>query len=196
MARPLNSTKERKPLFQEDFDRLILKVKRSKQLKKPTKLKLLRAYTILFYTGCRANEINDFDLDDLTFIKNHMTTSLDNKNKTKKTRLLRFNKVGLKAISELETYDCKTKLFYKNKSDHNISENSFIRLLNKYLKMFLNELYTTHSFRAGLINAVYEATGNIKIAQKVAGHKSVKTTLIYIVATENQVEDALDKIFK
>lgn len=196
MARPLHSTKERIPLFQDDFDRLILKVKRSKDMKSTTKLKLIRAYTILFYTGCRANEINDFDIYDLAFIKKHMKTSLNNKNKTNSTRLLKFNKVGHSAICELNTSDCKAKLFYKNNSDQSMSENSFTRLLNKYLKKFLHELYTTHSFRAGLINATYEATGNIKIAQKLAGHKDTKTTLLYVVATDTQVEDALDKIFK
>lgn len=196
MARPKHSTKERLPIYKNEFETLILKIKKSSKIHRSTKKKLIRAYTLLFYTGCRMDEIREFNIKDIEFIIEHMVTSLNNKNKTKKTRLLKFNQVGLAAIKELDLSDCKDKLFYKNNSEEAMTSTSFNRLLNKYLAKFLNDLYTTHSFRAGMINSTFKASGgNIKVSQKLAGHTDPKTTFRYIVASEEQIEEALNKAF-
>jgi integrase len=69
------------------------------------------------------------------------------------------------------------------------------KLVNTHLREQLNILYTSHSFRAGYITRILEATGNPKIAQKLARHKDIITTLRYAGASDRQVNNALDKIF-
>ncbi|NOQ32428.1 MAG: tyrosine-type recombinase/integrase [Helicobacteraceae bacterium] len=192
--RPKHSTKDRQPLGANEFKRLMEITLRDKKLQRSTKLKLLRAFTLLRLTGCRISEIIEFTLDDLKHILKHTNISLDNNNKTNSARLLRFSENGLMMIKNLEVSDVTNKLFYKNASSSSMSVAVFTRTLNEQLAKVLGELYTTHSFRAGLITDAVRATGNVKIAQAIAGHSSVKTTLGYIKASNEDIYEALGKV--
>lgn len=197
--RPIGSTKDRQPIYKEEFDKLIELTKHNKDIQKDTKLKLIRAFTLLYLTGCRVCEILDFTLDDIEVICRNKIESLNNKNKMNRPRALRFSEEGVRMLSKLDYSDCPETtgyLFYKNASDKHMSEGVFTRMLNTYLAQKLSDLYTTHSFRAGIITRIVEKTGNIKIAQKFIGHGSEKTTAKYICATPKQIDDALDKLFK
>lgn len=196
--RPTGSTKDRLPIFEDEFNKLIELTKKDNHIQKNTKLKLLRAYTLLYLTGCRVSEIVDFTCKDIELIARHKMISLSNKTKTGKPRALLFNDVGADMLSKLSYIDCPQKseaLFYANNSDEPMSESVFTRLLNTHLSHILNPLYTTHSFRAGYITRVIETTGNIKTATDLVGHSSIKTTMGYLSTSTKQKQDALDKVF-
>ncbi len=195
MARPERTKKDRQPIFELEFNKIIERTKRSKTLRKSTKLKLLRAYTLLFYSGCRISEITTFTIDDLTkLVKDQMFVL--KKTKINATQLLQFNKVCCDKISQMDISDCKSALFYKNGRSEPMNAAGLTKLINEHLKQQLNVLYTTHSFRAGFITKIAEITGNIAVAQKLARHRDRKTTLRYLTATPTQVDAALDKVFK
>jgi len=192
--RPRGSTKDRQPISSDEFSRLIRVTKRDKELHRNTRLKMLRAFTLLRLSACRVSEIIEFRVDDLAHIARHSNISLNNQNKTKKPRLLRFSSNGLEMLKCLDTSDTNDKLFYKNGSSKAMSVSVFTRVLNKQIKKVLGELYTTHSFRAGLITDVLRVSGNIKTAQAVAGHSSFKTTLQYIKVSNEMIHDALERV--
>ena len=196
--RPIGSTKDRQPIYKEEFDKLIELTKHDKSIQKDTKLKLIRAFTLLYFTGCRVCEILDFTLEDIEIICRNKISSLGNNTKTRRPRALRFNEDGVRVISKLDYSDCPSSgyLFYKNASERPMSEGVFTRLLNTYLAEKLSDLYTTHSFRAGYITRIVEATGNLETARSLVGHASIKTTIEYLSATPKQMDDALDKVFK
>jgi integrase len=101
----------------------------------------------------------------------------------------------LTLLKELDYNDCKSAIFYRPNSTEPMKVSGLEKLVNIHLKNQLNVLYTSHSFRAGYITRILEATGNPKIAQKLARHKDIITTLKYAGASDKQVGDALDKIF-
>jgi site-specific recombinase XerD len=196
--RPIGSTKDRLPIFEDEFNKLIELTKKDKHIQKNTKLKLLRAYTLLYLTGCRVSEIIDFTCKDIETILRHKMISLSNDTKTKKPRALLFNDVGTDMLSKLSYVDCPSStevLFYANNSELAMNERVFTRILNTHLSSALTPLYTTHSFRAGYITRVIEKTGNVKTASDLVGHSSIKTTIAYLSTSTKQKQDALDKVF-
>jgi len=194
MARPLKSKKDRLPIMERDFTRVIQLTKHDKAMKSVTKRKLLRAYTLLYCFGARISEITNLTLDDMQNIyknKCHILTQT----KSGSTQRLVVNDKALDMLKELDYSDCTAALFYKPNSSFPMRSAGLEKLVNTHLKAQLNVLYTSHSFRAGYITRILEATGNPKIAQKLARHKDIITTLKYAGASDRQVEDALDKIF-
>jgi len=82
MARPKGTTRAKKPIMKKEFDRLINAVNRSLEIKSPTKLKLTRAFTLLYLTGCRVSEIAYFKSDDVREMIHDNEYSLTNDTKT------------------------------------------------------------------------------------------------------------------
>lgn len=204
MARPIDTDKERLPLMEVDFTKIITKTKHDKKMKSTTKNKLLRAYTLLYIFGARISEIVDFTLEDMDFIfknKYIILGELEDSNgdikntKTNTKRRLKVNDKMMRMLQELDYSDCTNAIFYKPKSDKPMKFGGFTTLVNNYLSKQLNPLYTSHSFRAGYITRGLEATGNPKTIQKLVGHKVLLTTLNYAGTTEKQMDDALDKMF-
>ena len=201
--RPIGSTKERLPIYENEFKILITLIKADIRLRLETRAKLLRAYTLLYLTGCRVGEIAPLRVCDLKSIIDTGCLPLGGLTKTKKPRTILFNEVMLNSIASLPVNDCYDKngfLFYSPCEDivlaHAMSKFSLTGLLNEYLEKYLSPLYTTHSFRAGYVTRIVEATGNIKTAQDMVGHQSVKTTIRYLSTSKEQKFEALNKVFK
>lgn len=194
MARPKNTKKDRLPIMATDYTTIVIKTKNDKSMKSVTKRKLLRAYALLYCFGARISEITNFTMEDMQFIFKNKYIILDN-TKSNATQRLVINDKALEMLKELDYSDCKNALFYKPNSDEPMNVGGLEKLVNTHLSRQLNVLYTSHSFRAGYITRILEATGNPKIAQKLARHKDIITTLRYTGASEKQVSNALDKIF-
>jgi integrase len=194
MARPTNTKKDRIPIKEDEFNRIIFLAKRDKTLKGNTKKKLIRGFTFLYVTGARVSEIVDFTLDDLQFIYKYKYMILTH-TKSNATQRLQFNDKTCDILKDIEYNDCTNYLFYKNNSDEPMAVAGFTKLINKYLAKYLSVLYTTHSFRAGYITRIIEQTGNPKIAQKLARHRDIQTTLDYVGVSDKDIDEAINKIF-
>ncbi len=194
MARPTNSKKDRLPIMEVEYTSIVHKTKHNKSMKSVTKKKLLRAYGLLYCFGARVSEIVNFTLNNLDFIYMHKYIIITD-TKAKATQRLVINDKAISILKDLDYSDCKDTLFYKNNSDLSMSISGLTKLINTHLSHQLNVLYTSHSFRAGYITRILEATGNPKIAQKLARHKDIITTLRYSGASDRQINEALNKIF-
>jgi integrase/recombinase XerD len=185
MARPKHSTKEKKAIGVDEYNLL---------MQHTTNKKVKLAFLLLFYTGCRNSEIINFTHKDLEYIFTHKEYSLDNNNKTRSTRLLHFSSKAIEEIKAIDTDTSKEYLFFKNGSNNSMSTSSFNQLLNKHIKAILGDMYSSHSFRKGIITDIVNTTGNIKLAQKIAGHSSSTTTNMYVQVTNDDVRNSLSLI--
>ncbi len=194
MARPKGTGRDRQPILDDDYKKLMIVTRGNKNMCKASKLKLLRAYTLLFHGGFRISEIANLTIKDLQDIQRNKSLILED-TKTNRTELVRFSSSTISIFQELDISDTKEYLFYKNGSDQAMSTGGLTAFINSNLKDKLSRLHTSHSFRAGYVTRIVEATGNISIAQKLARHTDPKTTLRYIGATNKQIENALEKVF-
>jgi integrase len=55
---------------------------------------------------------------------------------------------------------------------------------------------TTHSLRHFYVTKVYRATKDIVVAQKLARHTDLKSTQVYVHASQNDLEEGLSKTFE
>jgi integrase len=186
--RPVGTTRVKKPIFKKEFDRLIKAVKMNTEIKSPTKLKLTRAFTLLYLTGCRAGEIVKFTRDDLEQMISENEYSLTNSTKTKTPRLISFDEtqVQIGMLRELLPMS-GTYLFPKNGADHPMTTSAFKLLMNGFIQTILGELYSTHSFRKGYITTAHNQGLSIEHIRTDIGHRSLATTAKYIEVTHEEI---------
>ena len=190
-GRPVGSTRAKKPIFKAEFERLIDAVHKTHSLKSTTKPKFIRAFTLMYLTGCRVSEIHDFKTSTLEKIVAENEYSLSNNTKTKSTRLISFDtrKTQIAKIKEIippyEGY-----LFSKNNSDEPMSVSSFTTQLNDFIKRVLGDYYFTHSFRQGYITRGHQLGLSLEHLRADIGHKNIATTAIYAVVTSDEIAEA------
>ena len=79
----------------------------------------------------------------------------------------------------------------KNKLYTKVNSIGYTAQLNAYIQSILGDLYSTHSFRQGIITDMATKGINSKIIQQYIGHASIGTTLRYITPTENDIRNSL-----
>jgi len=155
--------------------------------------RLLKIFTLLYYSGMRVNELTQITyihIDEIiqtgeTIIVTH---------KTKNQRVLFFSP---KAITEIKKYF----VHYSNKNEFVICSwgkpsrgfhpISLISLVNKYMQKVLGLGFSSHSFRQGIITEFASNSVNPRVIQSFIGHRNVKTTLNYIKPTADDVKNSL-----
>ncbi len=186
--RPRGSTRAKKPITKKEFTRLINILKADRGVYPSTKQKLRLAYTLLYITGCRINEIREFKKSDLEQIIANKEYSLTNATKTKRSRLIAFDPNGTD-ITLLKDIVPKNEgyLFCKNGTKVPMSKDGFKHLCNNYLHYALGELYSTHSFRAGYVTALHKAGNSIYTIKEDIGHTNIATTAKYIKVEQSEI---------
>lgn len=191
--RPSGMTKAKLAIRHDEYQVLISKTKRDKSIQHSTKQKLLCAFTLLYHSGCRVDEIRLWTYKDINQIVEQGVFSLTNDTKTNKPRMIRFVAGSIEEIKKY-TNDKEGYLFNKNASQEAISKSGFRRMLNTQIHKVLGELYSSHSFRAGLTMQIIRTAG-AAVAKAHMGHKDIKTTLIYDRVEEKDITNSLNKIF-
>ena len=188
MARPKGTTRAKKPIQKKEFDRLINAVNRSLEIKSPTKMKLTRAFTLLYLTGCRVSEIAYFKSDDVKQMIHDNEYSLTNNTKTHTSRLISFNenKTQIEFLKKILPYD-DGYLFAKNNSEKVMTVSSLKLLMNKFIHRVLGNLYSTHSFRAGYITTAHQLGLSLEHIREDIGHKNIATTARYATVTSAEI---------
>ncbi|CAA6805384.1 MAG: Unknown protein [uncultured Sulfurovum sp.] len=179
----------------KEYKKLMSFTKEHESLRDNSKLNLLRAFTILFYTGLRVNELQALRIGDIKeLIKNRsVKVELD---KTSTERKLYLSNDFEKALLELFDLneDDENRVIAKgaNKNKKSgIHPITFITHINKIMKESLGTGFTSHSFRQGLISEMGSKSVNVKIISKFIGHRDVKTTLGYIKPTDSDISQSL-----
>jgi len=80
--RPKGTTRAKKPIQKREYERLMLATRNSLVIKSATRVKLQRAFTLLYLTGCRVSEIANFTKDEMEMFIKHNEFSLTNNTKT------------------------------------------------------------------------------------------------------------------
>lgn len=164
---------------------------------------LVIAYTILYHTGLRINEIRTLTRED---INNAIEISQFNliHHKTKKAHI---NILSDKAIKDLRNIETHLKivfdkyqyqyLFGKNKP---MNKKSLIRMINYDLKSTceLAKLpfnIKSHSFRINLITHLLKVTSVHKVAE-IIGHDDIRSTMKYqrYALSKDEIKNLLSKI--
>lgn len=180
-----------------EYKKLMSAIRGDESLRPNTKDNLLRAFTILYFTGLRLNELQQMKLLHIKELLDTGETKLLLL-KTKSERKLfagdEFQKQLKKLLSITTDTDLQIKVISKGSSQNKregIHPLTFIAQVNEVIKSILGDGYTSHSFRQGLITEMGAKGINTKIISKFIGHSDVKTTMGYIKPTDADVKGAM-----
>jgi len=180
-----------------EYKKLMSAVRGDESLRENTKDNLLRAFTILYFTGLRLNELQEMNLSHIKELLNDAETKLLLP-KTQSERKLFAGDAFQKQLKKLFTITADTDLHIKviakgsNESRKaGMHPLTFIAQVNAVMKSVLGAGYTSHSFRQGLISEMGAKGINAKIISKFIGHSDVKTTMGYIKPTDDDVKGAM-----
>lgn len=186
--RPKGTTKARKPISKQEFDRLINAAAKSRSIRKPTRAKLTIAFTLLYLTGCRVSEVAKMHSDDIDQMIRNNEYSLTNNTKTKTARLITFDADGVQAeMLENILPQEPGYLFTRNNSEKPMTHMALTQLMNQFIHRVLGELYSTHSFRAGYITEAHTLGLSLEHIRQDIGHKNIATTARYATVTAEQI---------
>jgi len=194
-GRPKGTTRAKKPILKDEYNRLINAVHKTHVLKSATKPKFIKAFTLMYLTGCRVSEIIRFKTSDLVEMCERNEYSLRNNTKTSTPRLISFDSEGKQKemigelIPPVERY-----LFYSNARSNPMSISSFTIQLNNFIKRVLGEYYSTHSFRQGYITRGHQEGFSLEHLREDIGHKNLATTAIYTVVSSKEIADKKSQI--
>lgn len=176
-----------------EYKKLMLSITRNKTIRENTKLNYLRTVTILFYTGIRLNEIQEFRIKNIIELYRDGTTILQI-SKTKSERELFASdefKKELKKLFDLTPTAIPEQRIITKGSDKNkmtgINNKELIRQINKIMGEVLGAGYTSHSFRQGLLTEMASNGVNLSIIRDFVGHKNTQTTAGYVKATKDDI---------
>ena len=167
-------------------------------LKSNSKTNLLRAFTILYFTGLRLNEVQELRASSIMELLHSGSTKLI-LSKTNSERKLFAGEEFKKQLKKLfglgdANLDLQAKIITKGscKSQRTgINPIVFIAQVNQVMKAILGDGYTSHSFRQGLITEMGSRSINTKIISRFIGHSDVKTTMRYINPTDEDLQRAM-----
>ena len=188
MARPIGTTRAKKAIEKYEFDKLISFTNTTKHLaQQRARVKLKRAFTLLYVTGCRISEIVDFTTNDIRDMIEKKEYSLSNNTKTKKARLMIFGAQECEILKTLLVPE-NIKLF------NNVTVGYLTLKCNDIIHKCLGSLYSTHSFRAGYVTRLAKSGENIELIRSDIGHKNIATTARYIKVTDEDKRKAKERL--
>lgn len=188
MARPKGTTRAKKPLLTKEYERLMLATSESPSIKSPTRVKLRRAFTLLYLTGCRISEIANLKTEDIRYMIQENEYSLNNKNKTNKPRLISFDEyyVQIEILKKiLPSHD--GYLFARNRSDEAMTVSALTKNVNDFMHRVLGKLYSSHSYRKGYITIAHQQGLSLEHIREDIGHENIATTALYIKVTSAEI---------
>jgi len=191
----------KKAIKTKEYKKLLEYMENDHDLREATKEKYLKAFTFLYYTGCRINEVLKLKGEDIeSIIKTQKVKLLMSKTKRfrgQEFRTIEFSPKAVKQIKKvfepclnhLDGY-CLNAWNNKNKSLNIVS---FTNALNRYIKKALDDTeYGTHSFRRGILTEMIIDNNVVpEVAQLFIGHRNYSTTSGYIKATQQDVRNSL-----
>jgi len=193
--RPKGSTRAKKPIQKREYERLMIATRNSKNIKDSTRVKLQRAFTLLYLTGCRVSEIANFTKDEMEMFVRDNEFSLKNDTKSKKPRLISLDDERVQSMMLRKILPRKDKyLFAKNNSTEPMRADSLKLLMNTFIHKILGELYSTHSFRQGYVTTQHKLGFSLEFIRKDIGHVNISTTARYATVTPREIASAKSAI--
>ena len=182
----------RRSVTDQEYQKLITHTKSDPGIKEHKRLKLLRIFTLLYYTGMRINEVSLIKIEKIHELIDQSKGIIDTPKKENE-RELHFSPAACKSIKLLikDAAPEENFIYAWEKKTTPMHKISLIAMVNTYMKQVLGQGYTSHSFRQGIITDMFAAGLSTPMVQKFIGHSDPKTTLHYAAPTSAQVHNAL-----
>ena len=184
-------------ITETEYKKLMSYVRGDDSIRDHSKQNLLRAFTILYFTGLRLNELQQMRLYHIVELLELGSTKLILPKTTSERKLFAgdaFKKQLFKLFDLSDDIDKDERVITKGAIKSNrtgINSDVFIKQVNSKMKEILGSGYTSHSFRQGLITEMGSKQINTKIISKFIGHSDVKTTMRYINPTDEDLKGAM-----
>lgn len=197
VGRPVGSSRAKQTIGKKEMKVLFRHIHYKADLHSKTRRRWWQVSVLSFYLGTRISELLDLTVGDLRDAVARGESSLSNKTKTKTPRLLIFSQNSIKVIKryfadELRTGRNTDLLFYSPKGKNcRLNSASYTRQFNELIHDALGNLYSTHSFRKGVISDMSLKSINPKIIQSFIGHKNLQTTMNYFSPSDTDVKNAI-----
>ena len=159
-------------------------------LSKEPKQQLRDIYTLLFYTGLRANELLTLTWDNIDLENKliHIVNQIDFRTKTSKERTVPLNEKAFELISMQPTKEIGGLLFIKNGVKINVDYVSK-KFKKAVLETNIDKSIHLHSLRHSFASNLIRTGNSIYKVSKLLGHTRIATTEIYAhVNPEDLVE--------
>lgn len=175
----------------DEYKKLLHFINNDKSIKDSSRVNLLRAFTVLYYTGMRLNELQQMRISHIQELLENGECKIDLPKTSTQRKLFasREFKKELKPLfyDELQSDDIDRRIITKKSTNSAV----FIKQVNSKIKEILGSGYTSHSFRQGLITQMGAKGINVKIISKFIGHSDVKTTIGYMKPTDDDIKGVM-----
>lgn len=158
-----------------------------------TKIWALRDIAVietLISTGIRVSELCSLRLENVNFKQRYICVY----GKGRKERIIYLGDDVLKALDNYymmyKSYIKKEHYFFLNNAYHQIRDYSVRNIINKYSEG-LDTHITPHMFRHTFATLLLEHDVDVAYIQKILGHSSIVTTMIYANASLNKQKQIL-----
>lgn len=149
-------------------------------------------FMILLYTGCRSNELINIRIDQIDF---ETCSIVLNVTKTGSPRIVFFNRDLEDSIRKYIAYQERDLLFYNFRYKKPLSIYNVYAILRYAAKVLgIKELHP-HMLRHTMATMLVEAGAPIVSVQYILGHKSSKTTDIYLHMSTRYLKKSYDDFY-
>jgi len=174
----LNKLKTLRPRKENKLPNIISKLELLESISRIGNLKHKAIISLAYSCGLRVSEVINLKIDDVDSSRMLIKVVGGKGNKDRYVPLSE-NILGL-----LRSYFKKTRpvnYLFNGQSSQKYSPTS----CNKIVKKYISDKYSFHSLRHSCFTHLLESGVDLRIIQKIAGHKSSKTTEIYTHVSNN-----------
>ena len=170
-------------LDKEEFARLVGHLMSASRVHRPEKIRAIMFF--MYYTGPRISEVVNLKRQDINLEKNQVIFRVPMKNKTERYGYFPGgDKLGITHYLR-RYFTIEPEVFNAfNMSEYQIRR--LISLSNKFLPP--GRKIHPHTLRHCFGNMLAEGNVNVRVAQKLLGHKNINSTMIYYDPDQKTVE--------
>ena len=189
--------KQAKTLNQQEFRRVLDYINTRKHSSRNRTMLFL-----MYYAGTRVGETSALRIEDVLDLDGNVKREILLTSDMTKGNVARTIFVSEKLHKELELYlknisikDRKQKLFYsqKKKSD-GFSPNTLTQYWHYLFKNAGISNASSHSMRRSFATQISSKGVGIRVLQKLMGHRSAQTTMVYIDASDDMMRKAVELV--
>jgi len=189
--------KQAKTLTQQEFRRVIDFISTRKHSARNRAMLYL-----MYYAGTRVGETSALRIEDVLDSDSNVKREILLKSDITKGNVARTIYISDKLHKELEAYiniiDCtdkKSKLFYsQKKTSDGFSPNTLTQYWHYLFHKIGLDNASSHSMRRSFATQISSKGVGIRVLQKLMGHRSAQTTMIYIDASDDMMRKAVELV--
>lgn len=141
-------------------------------------------YTILFQTGIRISEINQFNKKN---IQGNILFIKGKGNKTRKIYISEYLQILLKTW--------KSNKVAITKNNKNLSTKQMNKIIKKMSLILFDKYLTPHDLRRSFATTLVKSQTDLEIVRKVMGHSNINTTIRYTQYNDDDIFHQIKRIF-